>query len=122
LAILDENGFGLVVPLVASNLDVVCDAKIILSLVCFIPMLEITNFLVKFAQFHNVFVYDLVVVMKIFQADYHKLYVDFIHVTFNDDVFQGFHGLVETNHDAICMKWIIDLYIGIDHMGFELNG
>ncbi len=122
MAILDENGFGLVVPLVASNLDVVCDAKIILSLVCFIPMLEITNFLVKFAQFHNVFVYDLVVVMKIFQADYHKLYVDFIHVTFNDDVFQGFHGLVETNHDAICMKWIIDLYIGIDHMGFELNG
>ncbi len=100
----------------------VCDAKFILSLVCFTPMLEITNSLMKLAQFHNVFVYDLMVVMKICQADIHKLYVDLVHVAFNDDVFRGFLGLVETNNDAICMKWIIDLYIGIDHMGFELNG
>jgi len=49
LATLDENGFGFVVPLVASNLDMVCDAKIILSLVYFIPILEITKLLVKFA-------------------------------------------------------------------------
>ncbi len=122
MATLDENAFGFVVPLVTSNLDVVCDAELILSLVCFIPTLEITNSLVKFAQFHNVFVYDLVVVLKICQADLHKLYVDLVHVAFNDDVFQGFHGLVEINHEAICMKWIIDLYIGIDHMGFALNG
>jgi hypothetical protein len=36
--------------------------------------------------------------------------------------FQGFHGLVETNHDNICMKWIIDLHIEIDHLEFEPNG
>jgi hypothetical protein len=86
LATVDENGFGFVVPLVASNLNMICDAKIILSLVCFIPMLEITKLLVKFAQFHNVFVYDLVVVVEICQADLHKLYVDLIHVASNDDV------------------------------------
>jgi hypothetical protein len=69
-------------------------------LVCFIPLLETPNCLVKFAQLHNVFICDLVTTMKICQIDFHKLYVGLI-VTFNDDVFQGFHGLVETNHDDI---------------------
>ncbi len=42
-----------IVPLVASNFDLVWDMKFFLSLVCFIPMLEIVNLLVKFAQLLN---------------------------------------------------------------------
>jgi hypothetical protein len=83
-------------------------------------MLETPYSLVKFAQMHNVFICDLVTTVKLCQVDLHKIYVGLI-VAFNDDVFQGFHGLVETNHDDICIKWITNLNIGIDHLGFEFN-
>jgi len=45
-----------------------------------------------------------------------KLYVDHVLV-FTDDLFQNFHGLVETNHDQISLKWITYLNIGINHLG-----
>jgi hypothetical protein len=80
-------------------------------------MLETLNSLVKFAHLHNVFICDLVTTMKLCQDDLHKLYV-----AFNYDVSRGFHGLVETNHDDICIKWITNLNIGIDHLGFEFHG
>ncbi len=87
----------------------------------FIPMLETLNSLVKFVQLHNVFICDLVTIMKLCRVDLHKLYVGLI-VAFNDDVFQGFHGLVETNHDDICIKQIINLNTKIYHLRFEFNG
>jgi hypothetical protein len=57
--------------------DLLCDVEILLSLVCFIPMLEIVNSLVKFAQLHNVFVCEFVVAMKICQINFQKLYIYF---------------------------------------------
>jgi hypothetical protein len=49
------------------------------------------------------FVFYFVATMKICQVDIQALYVDLV-LAFNDDIFQGFHGLVETHHDNICMK------------------
>jgi len=80
-------------------------------------MLETLNSLVKFAHLHNVFICDFVTTMKLCQDDLHKLYV-----AFNYDVYREFHGLVEINHDDICIKWITNLNIGIDHLGFEFHG
>jgi hypothetical protein len=40
--------------------DLLCDVEILLSLVCFIPMLETVNSLLMFAQLHNVFICDFV--------------------------------------------------------------
>lgn len=37
------------IALVASNLELLCDVEILLSLVCLVPMLEVVNLLVKFA-------------------------------------------------------------------------
>jgi hypothetical protein len=45
-----------------------------------------------------------------------KLYVDHV-LAFTGDLFQSFHGLVETNHDQINLKWITDPNIGINHLG-----
>jgi hypothetical protein len=58
--------------------------------------------------------------MNICQDNFHKLYVDPIMV-FKDDLFQKFHGLVETNHKEISLMWVINLNINIDHLGFEFN-
>ncbi len=74
----------------------------------------------KFAQFCNVFVCDFVSIMNICQDDFHKLYVDPLMV-FKDDLFQNFHGLVETTHKEILLMRVINLNISIDHFGFELN-
>jgi len=43
------------ITLGASNLELLCDVKILSFLVCFVPMLEIVNVLVKFAQLHDIF-------------------------------------------------------------------
>jgi len=43
-------------------------------------------------------------------------------LAFNNDGFRGFHGLLQTNHDDICMKWVTNLNIKINHLKFELNG
>jgi hypothetical protein len=57
--------------------DLLCDVEILLSLVCFIPMLETVNSLVKSVQFHNVFICDFVATMKICQFNLQKLYIYF---------------------------------------------
>jgi hypothetical protein len=57
--------------------DLLGDVEILLSLVCFIPMLENVNSLVKFVQFHNVFVCDFVATMKKFQTNLQNLYIFF---------------------------------------------
>jgi hypothetical protein len=36
--------------------------------------------------------------------------------------FSGISWVNGTNHDDICIKWITNLNIGIDHLGFEFNG
>ncbi len=75
--------------LVGSNLKLFCDVEIMLSLVCLVclvPMLKIVDALVKFAQLHDIFVCDFMVVMKICQDDMNKLHVDHV-LAFIDDLF-----------------------------------
>lgn len=47
------------IALATSNLELICDMESLLSLVCLVPMLEIVNVLVKFAQLHDIFVCNL---------------------------------------------------------------
>ncbi len=53
-----------IVSFVASNLELLHDVEIILSLVCLIPMLEMVNALVNFAQLCDVFVCDVVMIIN----------------------------------------------------------
>jgi hypothetical protein len=67
---------SLTIALATSNLELLYDVEILLSLVCLVPMLEILNALVTFAQLCDIFVCDFVATMKICQDDLNKLYVD----------------------------------------------
>jgi len=62
---------SLTIALATSNLELLYDVEIMLSLACLVPMLEIFNTLVKFVQSC-----DFVVAVKICQDDINKLYVD----------------------------------------------
>jgi hypothetical protein len=74
----------LTITLVASNLELLYDVEILLSLVCLVPMLEFFNALVKFAQLCDIFVCDFVATMKICQDDLNKLYVDHVLIFISD--------------------------------------
>jgi hypothetical protein len=57
--------------------------------------LEIINALVKFLHLHGVVCDgEIMVVMKIYHNDLHKLYVDLV-VTFVEDIFQNFNKFVD---------------------------
>jgi len=77
--------------------------------------------LIKFAQFRDVFVCDLVVAIKVCQGNVYNMYC--VHTSkFIVDNFWAFKSLLELKHENIHMHWIIDVKFGISHLAFELNG
>jgi hypothetical protein len=57
------------------NLNLLCDLHM-LSLSCLLPLLEVMNALIKFAQGADVFIYDSMATIKIFQANIYMMYSD----------------------------------------------
>jgi hypothetical protein len=101
-----------IILMVASILDFLCDAEIMLLIMCFVPMLEIV--------FDEICcLCNFVTTVKICQDYIHKLYVNPIS-TFNN-LFCSFHGLTTTTHEEMCMKWFIIPSLGIDHLAFVFN-
>ncbi len=85
--------------MVASNLELLHDVEIMLSLVCLIPMLEMVNALVNFAQLCDVFVCD---VMMIINENMPRSSLQTLRIILIMIYFEGsMHGLVEINHEDI---------------------
>jgi len=60
------------------NLDLFCDLHMLLGLSCLLPLLEVMNALIKFAQGRDVFIYDFVAVVKFYLADLYMMYYDLL--------------------------------------------
>jgi hypothetical protein len=58
------------------NLTLLTDLYYMLGMCCIIFLLENIDFLVQFAQQHDVFICDLVVVVKICHGQFYFLYYD----------------------------------------------
>ncbi len=58
------------------NHEHLCDLQILLVLVCNLPLLEFVHALIKFAQMWDVFVCDLVAVIKVCQGDMYNIYLE----------------------------------------------
>ncbi len=56
--------------------EFLCDAKVVLSFMCIMPMLEVVHDLIKFAQNHDTFVCDFVKARMMCCANLHALYYD----------------------------------------------
>ncbi len=56
------------------NLYLFCDLHILMGLFCLLPLLEVVNALIKFAQGKDIFICDFVAVIKIFQIDLYMMY------------------------------------------------
>jgi hypothetical protein len=58
------------------NYEHLCEIHILLGLACIFPLLEFVHALIKFAQYRNVFVCDLVATIKVCQGDVYNMYYD----------------------------------------------
>jgi hypothetical protein len=70
---------------------------------CLIVLLEIIDFLVQFAQQHDVFICNLMALVKICQGKLYTLYNDG-NSSFSSDEFMAFKSLLDLIHDHIHMK------------------
>jgi len=68
------------------NLNVLCDVELILGLPCLLPLLECVHKFIKIVQGQDVFVCNLVEVVKLAQLELYRLYCHFF-IKFEDVVF-----------------------------------
>jgi len=50
------------------------DMKVMTGMSCILPLLEYVHSLIKFNYFRDVFVFDFIITMKIYQGEYYVLY------------------------------------------------
>jgi hypothetical protein len=78
------------------------------------------QYLSKFVQACDVFIYDFVDVVKAYEGDMYRLYVDPItsygHV---NGVFQTFLVIVHYSYDPLHMVWIFEPNFGVEFVGFS---
>jgi hypothetical protein len=69
----------------------------------------------------DVFICDLVHVIKIYQGQLYCLYNDGSTSLFNDELWV-FKGLLDCNHDHINMQWVVNLNNSNEQFAFIVNG
>ncbi len=98
-----------------------CDFQVFLGFACILLLLEFVHVLMKFAQMTNIFVCNLVIVIKVCQSDIYKMYFDQTS-KFPTSNFWAFKSLLEFKHENIQMQWVLDLNSRIWHLTLETNG
>jgi hypothetical protein len=82
------------------NYENLCDLQVLLGLVCIMPLLESIHALIMSAQMKDLYVCDLVVVIKVNQVDIYMMYCDQTS-KFTIDNFWAFKSLLEFKHENI---------------------
>jgi hypothetical protein len=84
----------------ALNLEHLTNVETLLSLAYIVPLLNIVKNLIKLEQAQDVFVIDLVQVIKLNQVELHAMFLD-PFITFKYDSFASFQTLVKGKHEII---------------------
>jgi hypothetical protein len=87
------------------------------GLSCLMPLLVVVHSLIKFAQLQDVFVCNFIVAISICKANLLQMYFNQTF-GFRGDAFKHFNQLVDCTHETICIKWIANLNIKLDHLAF----
>jgi hypothetical protein len=94
----------------SKNLNVVCDMELILGLPCLLPLFKCVHKLIKIVQGQDVFVCNLVEVVKLAQLELYKFYYHSF-TKFKDVGFDDFNAIKNltnaTNVDAMVflLEW-----------------
>jgi hypothetical protein len=82
------------------NYENLCDLQVLLGLACILPLLEFVHSLIKFAQTRDVYMCDVVVVIKVCQGDIYMMDCDQTS-KFTISNFWAFKSLIELKHENI---------------------
>jgi hypothetical protein len=76
----------------SKNLKISCDVELILGLPCLLPLLECVYKFIKIVQGQDVFVCNLVEVIKLAQLELYRLYCHYF-TKFKDATFDDFNAI-----------------------------
>ncbi len=102
------------------NYEHLCDLQILLGLACILSLLELVHVFIKFVQMKDVFMCNLMVIIKVCQGDLYNMYLEQTS-NFIANIFWAFKSLLECKHENIQMKWIPNLNSRVQHLAFEVN-
>ena len=98
-------------------LDKLIDPYHALAMACILPLLELVDALIQFAQTRDVYVCDFVGALQICLTKLFALYIS--SEAFSGEDFLGFQHMVNLDHDQIQLKWSdMDLNTEGQHLCF----
>ena len=88
----------------AANFDLLSDVQTLLSLACFIPMLNVVHCLIKLSQARDVFICDFMQSIKVCQNELAGMFID-LETTYGTLEFSWYKKLVNVNSVDIPLRW-----------------
>ncbi len=102
------------------NLYLFCELETFMGLSCIIPLLKCMQFLSKFAQAWDAFIFYFVDAFKACEGNLYRLYVDLIMINGHvDGVFQTFLAFMHHSYDPLHMIWNSKPNFGVEYLGFQ---
>ena len=110
---------GKSVAAAAENFDCLADIELLLSLACFIPMLNAVHCLIKLSQARDIFICDFLQAIKLCQNELGRMFVD-RDSAYNTVEFSRYIELVQVRSADIPMEWRpLEGDSGISHLVFN---
>jgi hypothetical protein len=91
----------------------------LLGLFCLLPLSEVVNVLIKYAQGRDVFISAFVATINICQTNLYMMYLD-PSGNYQREHFQVFSDVVENSSNTITQDWVIDLNNGTETFDFHM--
>jgi hypothetical protein len=103
------------------NYSLLCDLGTLLSLSCFLPLLECVDSLMHFAQSNHVFMCDYLAAVRICQGELYMMYGD-PDTSFQRTHFQMFCDFLDDHSYSISQEWVTDFNTGNETLSFRVGG
>ena len=98
------------------NFEMLADVEVLLSLACFIPMVNAVHCLIKLSQARDIFICDFMQAIKICQDELARMFIE--HSTaYSREDFTRYNDLVNLKCDDIPLEWRdLDGNSGVSHL------
>jgi hypothetical protein len=80
------------------------DIDLLLSLACFIPLLDTVHYLIKLSQARDIFICDFMQAIKLCQEELARKFID-ADTAYNISDFQQYTSLISMTCENIPLKW-----------------
>jgi hypothetical protein len=86
------------------NFDFRLDTEVLLSLACFILLLDVVHYLIKLSQAYNIFICDFMQAIKLCQEELARKFIDGTTAYSRSD-FQQYNALTSMRYKDIPLEW-----------------